>query len=198
MQGGSAHPTPAGVAGKLRLLLSLLLAVSSLPLLAGAAGATPTLSITPLTWGIVGLDSNNVNVGPNEFLSGARICNTGSSAATDVVASYVWDTANTYINLYGPTAHQWDSLAAGSSVNAYFNVVVTRTSAAYLTTRGFHIEATATGLGTVSTPTPRELYVEQLVSQNRNSVLSVTSNAAAVSGGYEVLVGNTYTFTVTS
>src|SRR5689334_18691046 len=41
--------------------------------------AAASLSITPITWNIIGLDSNNVNVGPNHFPVGARVCNTGDA-----------------------------------------------------------------------------------------------------------------------
>src|SRR5205085_11265499 len=47
----------------------------------------------------------------------------------------------------------------------------------------------ATGEPTYSTPTPREIYVEKLVSQNRNSTQSI-------SGPTSVVVGQTYTYTV--
>src|SRR4051812_12591212 len=33
----------------------------------GKAEAAPVLTITPMTWGVAGLDSNNVTVGPNVF-----------------------------------------------------------------------------------------------------------------------------------
>ena len=31
-----------------------------------------TLTVTPITWDVIGLDSNNVNVGPNLYLVGVR------------------------------------------------------------------------------------------------------------------------------
>ena len=46
--------------------------------------AQPQYSVSALnfnrytsTWNVIGLDSNNVNVGPNRFPVGARVCNTG-------------------------------------------------------------------------------------------------------------------------
>ena len=54
--------------------------------------AAATLTIEPITWNIIGLDSNNVNVGPSNFPSGARVCNTGDAAA-NVAASFVFDDA---------------------------------------------------------------------------------------------------------
>ena len=36
--------------------------------------AAPGLTITPITWNVVGLDSNEVSVGPADFPVGARVC----------------------------------------------------------------------------------------------------------------------------
>jgi uncharacterized repeat protein (TIGR01451 family) len=182
----------------LRSVAALAIATATLPFMASPASAAASLSITPNTWNVIGLDSNSVASGPNHFLSGARICNTGNATATNVQADYAWDSANSFISLYGPASYAFGDLAASACVNAFFNVQVSRTSSAYDTTRQFHITASADALSSVSTPTTRELYVEHLVSQNRNSVISVTSNATPVAGGYSTLVGGTYTFTVTS
>src|SRR5688572_17695680 len=139
------------------------------------ASAAAILTVSPITWNIIGLDSNNVNVGPNNFPVGARVCNTGDTTATNVTASFVWDSADPYINLRPGSLSTLSvtSLAAGACTDFYFEVTVTRNSAAYDHTRRYHITATADGLGTVSTPTPRELYVEHLISQNRNTVSNV-------------------------
>ena len=51
----------------------------------------------------------------------------------------------------------------------YFEVEVNRVAGAYDTTRRYHITAIDTS-GTASSPTPRELYVEHLISQNRNGI----------------------------
>ena len=53
-----------------------------------SVSAVTTLTVTPLTWNIIGLDSNNVNVGPNTFPVGARVCNTGAALATGVTATF--------------------------------------------------------------------------------------------------------------
>ncbi len=174
-----------------RFVVTTVLAAMIVPVSQSTALAAPNLTVTPITWGVVGLDSNNVNSGPNTFASGARVCNTGTSAATDVTATYVWTTSNTYINLFGQNPLTKASLAAGACTDFYFNIAITRNSAAYDTARRFRIDVTADSLGTVSTPTPRELYVEHLVSQNRNSVTSVT-------GPTTVVVGNTYTYVLTA
>src|SRR6266508_5484990 len=64
-----------------------------------SVSAAAILTVTPITWNVIGLDSNNVNVGPNNFPVGVRICNTGDATATSVSATFVWDTANANINL---------------------------------------------------------------------------------------------------
>jgi hypothetical protein len=71
----------------------------------------------------------------------------------------------------------------------YYPVVVTRNAAAYTTARRYRITASADGTGTVSTPTPRELYVERLISQARNTVTSIV-------GPTSVYVGQTYNYTI--
>jgi uncharacterized repeat protein (TIGR01451 family) len=155
----------------------------------GARAAYAGITITPTSWNVVGLDSNNVNTGPNSFQTGARVCNTGGAAVTNVLTAMVWDSTNANINVSGPTTLNSPSLAAGACVDFYFTVVVTRTSAAYNTTRRYHITASGDTVSSVSTPTPRELYVEHLISQNRNSVTSIT-------GPTTVYVGQTYTYTL--
>ncbi|MFC4427849.1 beta strand repeat-containing protein [Deinococcus navajonensis] len=197
------------------------------------AQAAVSLSITPITWDVIGLDSNNVNAGPNIYPVGARICNVGDVTATGVTAKFVFDggTTNSYLKLNGLSQVTLDNLPSGTatgtnphynSINkvpancqdAYFNIEITRSRNAYSdrvsdtatptqrNTQLYHIEATATGLSVpVSTPTPRELYVERLVSQNRNSVVTFsgpstvsvgqvvqfTLKAKTATGGYEQL-----------
>jgi uncharacterized repeat protein (TIGR01451 family) len=155
----------------------------------GAQTAYAGLTITPTSWNVIGLDSNNVNSGPDTFQIGARICNTGGTAVTNVSGTFVWDSFNSYINLKAGNSASATSLASGSCVDFYYPVIVTRTSAAYNATRGYHITVTGDSVVSVSTPTPRELFVEHLISQNRNSVNSIT-------GPTTVYVGQTYNYTV--
>jgi uncharacterized repeat protein (TIGR01451 family) len=79
-------------------------------------------------------------------------------------------------------------LTAGACIDFYFEAIVTRDSLAYNTARRFHITA-SDGVSTVSTPTPRELFVEKLISQGRNSIDSIM-------GPTTVYVGQTYQYTV--
>src|SRR5690242_13322281 len=59
------------------------------------------ITITPTSWNVVGLDSNSPNTGPDTFQIGARICNTGGTAVTSIVGTFVWDSSNAFINLSG-------------------------------------------------------------------------------------------------
>ena len=155
----------------------------------GTQSAYAGLSITPTSWNVVGLDSNNVNAGPNVFQVGARTCNTGGASVTNVSAGFFWDSTNSFINLSGASTINLSSLAAGACIDFHFPVVVTRTTSAFNTVRRFHITVTGDGVASVSTPTPRELYVERIISQGRNSVNSIT-------GPTTVYVGQTYNYTV--
>ncbi|HYC93431.1 MAG TPA: DUF11 domain-containing protein [Thermoanaerobaculia bacterium] len=160
--------------------------------------AHAALTIEPLTWNIIGLDSNDPATGPNRFPVGARVCS--STATTNVSVNFVWDSANPYIDLRPGSLSSitFPVLNAGECADAYFEVEVDRDPNAYETARRYHITATDS-TGTVSTPTPRELYVEYLISQSRNSIsdvrfgtslLSLTS--VAPGGSMDLVVGNTY------
>jgi uncharacterized repeat protein (TIGR01451 family) len=160
-----------------------------LALLAWQGGllAQTTLSVTPITWNVIGLDSNNVAVGPNNFPVGARVCASGGSA-TNVKSSFVWDDgagvftssggANAYINLRDGTLSSYTAiginLSSGQCTDFYYEVTVNRLSSAYNMTRNYHITASADSGLTGSTLQPRQLYVEHLISQNRNGVTGVS------------------------
>jgi len=158
-------------------------------LVLGWQSAQAQINITPTTWNIIGLDSNDVNIGPNTFQAGARACNTGGATLNNLRAEFFWDSANPYINLSGPNVIMWRSLAPGACVDFYYPVIVTRTAAAFFTARRFRITIGADGVAAVSTPTPRELYVEKLLSQGRNTVYSIV-------GPSSVYVGQTYNYTI--
>jgi len=159
----------------------------------GAQSARAQLTVTPVTWNVIGLDSNKYTqgVGPDTFQIGARACNTSGAALSNVTGTFFWDSSNPYINLAASTLNPvtYSSLAAGTCTDFYFPVTVSRVSQVFTTnpSRGYHISVSATGVAAVSTPTPRELYVEQLLSQSRNSVTSIT-------GPSTVYVGQSYTY----
>jgi hypothetical protein len=163
--------------------------LGAVALIVHPASASAVLTVTPVTFNVVGLDSNNVNAGPNQFPVGARICNTGDAAATNVSASFVWGSANTYLTLASGSSQAMSDIAAASCHDVFFTVTVARNAAAYDTARRFSITASADGGVTASSPSPREIYVEHLVSQNRNSI-------DQISGPSTVYVGDTVTFTL--
>ena len=127
--------------------------------------AAANLTITPITWNVVGLDSNDVTTGPNNFPVGARVCNTGDVAATNVTSAFVWDTPDAFIDSRPGSKTSYvggdavASLAAGSCHDFYYEVQITRSSSAYDHTREYHITATSDTTGVISTPPPREIYV---------------------------------------
>lgn len=159
------------------------------PWTAGKAAAE--LSIDPITWNVVGLQTD-VNAGPNTFPVGARVCNTGDTTATSVSTTLIWDSTNTFINQAGPVNLTIPSLAAGSCYDFYFQIVVTRDPAALNTARRYHMMATANGLENISnTQTPREIYVTHLGPAPSPTVTNI-------SGPTSVTVGQTYTYVITS
>src|SRR6266496_455268 len=161
--------------------------------LAAPVFAQATLTVTPVTWNVIGLDSNAPAAGPKHFPVGARVCS--NVATTTVSVDWLWDSANANVNLRpGSLATiTIPSLAAGTCADAYFEVEINQVPAAYDTTRRYHIAAT-NGSGTASTPVPRELYVEHLISQSRNAITGVKLDGTSIpaGGSLTLVVGNTY------
>ena len=152
--------------------------------------AAAFLTITPITWNVIGLDSTDVTLGPNIYPIGARVCNTGDTAAANLVSTFVWvGVPNSNINLTGPSILTDPLLAVGACTDFYFNVAVTRSPTAFGSFRQYHIVATAAGLGEVSTPANRELFVKPLE-------LTTAIDIGTISGPTTVAVGGTYTFIV--
>lgn len=183
--------------------LWLLFFASILLILTCASSANATvISIEPITWNVVGLDSNSPLSGPNRFPVGARVCtDTGGQTVT---ANFFWDSTTLpalppkplYLNITNgiSSVDLTTSAAPPYCADAYFEIAVTRDNAAFETSRQYHISA-----GALSTPTPRELYVKPLVSQARNGILdlkfgesldSLTSVAAG--GSFSLVKGKTY------
>src|SRR5512143_2990911 len=154
------------------LSLLILVLVTSVFQPQSDVSAAAVLTITPLTWNVIGLDSNNVNVGPSNFPVGVRVCNSGSDPATNLTATFVWAagkdlyTGDPYINLRSDvlTGNSSSSLTFASLGTTchdfYFEVSVKRDSNAYNKSRRYHINITADGGISLSTPRPREIFVE--------------------------------------
>ncbi len=149
--------------------------------------ASAIIGVKRITWNVIGLDSNDVTVGPATFPVGVRITNTGDATATNLTATFSFTTANALVNLASPATTTIASLAPGASYDAYYDVAITRNAAARGTKRGYVVTVAGTGFATATTPSPREIFVESLVSQNRNLINSITGPTA-------VNVGDTATY----
>lgn len=153
----------------------------------------PTLCIDPVSWNVIGLDSNKAvppnNDGPDTFMVGARACNNGATTLTNVVATYnTVGAVNPNINLADNSTLSVAEIRPGRCEDFYFNGRISRVTAAYFTSQGFTISATSGVLSAV-TPANRALYIEKLNSQNRNTV-------GGIFGPTALQVGGIYTFNV--
>ncbi len=163
----------------------------------------------PLSWDVIGLDSNNVAAGPNTYLIGARVVADGAGLS-NLVVRYVEDAPdNPLIGPVGPTTLTAAAVAPGGSRDFYFEVAVTRDPAVYDTVQPYHIEAfedfNGNGVPDLGEPlvvlSNRELYVEHYISQARNDVASIQVAGHPVDPAnpqpITVTVGETLTVTVT-
>jgi hypothetical protein len=162
----------------LSVVLACFLAFPAMP-----AHAAVSFTLRPLTWDDIGLDSNNVNTGPNVYEIGLRACNTGNATANTVTATWAWtnigaDSTGTaiasppgpYVDFQTGTSgtQLTHYLAAGSCFDFYFNMQIVRTAAAYNTTRNYTITVDD-GVGDTATDSSR-IAIEGIQSQNRNYV----------------------------
>jgi uncharacterized repeat protein (TIGR01451 family) len=153
----------------------------------------PQLCIDPISWNVIGLDSNKAlapnSDGPDTFMVGARACNKGATTLTSVVATYnTVGAVNPYINLADNSTISVPEIRPGRCEDFYFNGQITRVNAAYFTTQGYTVTATSGALSAI-TPANRQLYIEKLNSQNRNTV-------GGLFGPTSLQVGGIYTFNV--
>ncbi len=173
----------------------------------GIVQAASSLSVTPITWDVVGLDSNDpVNSGPENFPVGVRVCNpAGSTTSVNAVqANFVWTSSNANIILRPGSLNPIIpspaiNLAPGDCTDFYFEISVDRDAAPYDQFRRYRIDVSGTDSGTstavtASSPTPRQIFVEHLVSQSRNSVTDVQLDGVSIpaGGSMNLLIGNTY------
>ena len=182
------------------VLFLLILTVIILPqFIVSAAGE---LSITPITWNVIGLDSNDETAGPNQFPVGARVCNIGDADVTNVTSNFEWTTnpSPNYINNRPGTKTEYldpgITLTPGDCYDFYYEVEVDRVAAAKGTSRGYKINAFSDGGLTASTPDNRELYVEWLISQSRNSVVNIFVKDLSNPASSPVLIADGGTMTL--
>lgn len=91
-----------------RIIVAVVIILGSFFVPSDTAKAASNLAITPITWNVIGLDSNNVNVGPNHFPIGVRVCNVGDVTATNVKSTFNFEsgdpyTGDPYVNLRSGT-----------------------------------------------------------------------------------------------
>ncbi len=165
------------------LLAIFLLSFVGLFTVSVSAQAAPvTLTVTHIGWDVVGLDSNDVTDGPNTYPQGYRVCNTSSdTAATNVEADWAWTSTNNLITLDGNSNREIGTIAANSCVDFYWTVTIARDSRAYDTARNYTVTVNDGASATANTGS-QLIYVEHLVSQNRNVVNGVTGPATVTLG----------------
>jgi LPXTG-site transpeptidase (sortase) family protein len=171
--------------------MTVLVVLSLMLQFALPARAQAALSITPVTWNVVGLDGSSLTQGPNTFLVGARVCSQ-NAPASNLIVRFIWDADDpSPISLASPVELTLPSLAANACQDFYFTITVAREAASINAARAYRITAQADGVSAVSTPTPREIYVENLAQRQELST-------SQISGPTSVVVGQTFTYTVIS
>lgn len=160
---------------------------------------------------LVLIPTNLLSAGLTPFLSAPGSATRGGATVTNLSGTLNLGQGSNAISISGASSVAYGTLTSGTATaqspsqysitapasncaDLYFNVIITRAATSYDNTRTFTINVTgtnsATGLpiSSVSTPANRELYVEHLVSQNRNLIRQI-------SGPTTAYVGETYTYT---
>lgn len=181
------------------------------------ASAAAALSAEIVSWQVVGLDSNTpATSAPELFLVQAQVTNTGDAPATNVTSALAMSPPDcgsvACITLVSSATYTIGTLAPGETRDAFWTVRIAKTSAAFDTTTPITVTAQADGLAPVtatqvsrdpppcgSDPTGASvLFVERLISQARNNVLSysVSPGVQLPDGTWEVVQGSDFTVTV--
>jgi len=160
-------------------------AVSGVALLSvQSATAAANLEMKHITWDVIGLDHNMpATDGPEDFPVAVRVKNTGDASAPNVAVSLKLEEpgGNHHINIIGKNTITTPSLAAGQMADFYFQVRIDRPTGStngYFsvlnnpsTVRKYWFEASIDGAAPTDTKLlNRQLFVEGIISQNRNSV----------------------------
>ncbi len=167
------------------------------------------LTVEPITWDVVGLDHNRpLTSGPELFPVGARVCS--DVAISNAEVELIWEEPNAYVDTRpGSLAVlQTGPLAVDECFDAYFEIQLIRDAAAFGESRRYRIEATDDDTGLVySSPTPRAILIEQLVSQNRNTTTLIRWGqqedesdwqTLGAGGGLNFAIGETYFIELTT
>jgi uncharacterized repeat protein (TIGR01451 family)/uncharacterized repeat protein (TIGR02543 family) len=174
---------------------------------AESKAAVGPLTVTPITWNVVGLANNNgeVSSGPYEYPSGVRVCNTGADPATGISAAWTWVgginavSSNLWTTPADNTSQSIGTLAGGACQDVYFDLQIKQIQSNRDKAQQRAITVTSGNTGSASNT--QYIYVESLVKQNRNSTeklsgpggcnITYTVCDPAVTNLY---VGQTYTY----
>lgn len=200
-----------------KILIPLLIAPVALVLVAAPAYAATTLSAEIVSWQVVGLDSNDPTTAlPEFFMVQAKVTNTGAEPASAAEAAISFgaptptDCGGPCIFLVSSATYSIGTIAPAATADAYWTIRVAKTAAALGTSTPVTVTASAsnapsvvatqaarTGLCSPDTP-GGVLYVERLISQNRNQVLSyaVSPGVQRADGSWEVVLGSAFNVTV--
>ena len=141
---------------------------------------------------IIGLDNNDVTVGPNRYLIQVHV-NNGLTPATNVSAKLTFGAGSGLIHLalgQSDTVNLGD-MAPNTSKDVFFLVEVDRNSAAYYKTRNYTVTLYENGIPTGNTINGL-LEVQPILSQNRNNIGSISVSNPSPS------LGDTFAVTVVS
>lgn len=176
-------------------LIMLLLTMVVVLIFCGSASAAD-LNLTTGSWNTVGLDSNNVNDGPNLYIIQTHVTNNGTTTAKNISATInLQNTGGTsYINLKTGenTTKYLGDIAPGETKDLFYQIEVTRHKNAYGTSRGYTINVFEDGTSTgTMTGTLRVVPKNNgLIDQERNEIISINASNTTPQ------VGDIFTVTV--
>ena len=132
---------------ELAVLLIILLALLGLMCIGTANAQTTNLTVQIVSWDRIGIDHNNPSVGPNVTAIQAKICNNGSSTATNVTVNFTWNsgTNSQYIYLVQneQAVKNLGTLEPGNCTDVFFLVGMQRNSTTEGKTRTYTLNVTS-------------------------------------------------------
>lgn len=178
----------------LRLAVSALFVLSAIGACSGPSTepatsetqqAVAVIGIAPITWNVIGLDSNGVGVGPATYPVGVRITNPGNVAATNVTATLAFTMPSTAITLVGSGVDMFTSIGPGASVDAYFDVTVTPVNDAPTAVADAPTVAKDAG------PTALAVLANDLIAPDTGETLTITAVTQPANGTVVITGGGT-------
>ncbi|MFM7270667.1 MAG: Ig-like domain-containing protein [Actinomycetes bacterium] len=181
------------------------------PMVRGGAEQAPTsLGVLPAGWDTIGLDADDVLVGPDRTDLTARVCNTGANPAVDVRVAWEWRSDNPAIDRAGPAESMLGTLLVGECRDVHSTAVAVRDAAAIGSHRDYEVRVTAVNAPAVAAGETlgRTLRVRIAAAMRQpdaailsltgvpataqvGDVLVVTMNARTPASGYDALVAST-------